>query len=103
MKKYISGKKDFSHCRALPFWGYVSSSGDFYTCSVFIGDPRFRAGNIYRDSVKDILFGKKRRDSIRFGESRLCIDAACRLNCRMARINEFLEGLDQKPNHLNFI
>lgn len=103
MEKYRDGNKSFSHCRALPFWGYISSKGDFYTCSVFINDERFRAGNIYENDMKHILFGDKRAEVLRYGEDGLIIAEECRLNCRMARINEFLEMLNNKPEHINFI
>lgn len=103
MKRYMEKEKAFGHCRSLPFWGYISSRGDFYTCSVFIGDKRFRAGNIYGSDMKAIFYGRRRRASIAYGEKKLNIKGECRLNCRMARINEFLEFLDDKPEHVNFI
>lgn len=102
-EKYMEKAKGFSHCRALPFWGYISSKGDFYTCSVFIGDDRFKAGNIYEQDMKDIIFGDKRKKSIAYGAKDLIIAKECRLNCRMARANEFLEFLDAKPAHVNFV
>ncbi|MGO9014969.1 MAG: radical SAM protein [Dissulfurispiraceae bacterium] len=101
--RYVEKNKMFGHCRALPFWGYISSKGDFYTCSVFIGDERFRTGNIYANGMAEILSGEKRQASIRYGEEVLIIEEECRLNCRMSRINEFLEFLDNKPEHINFI
>jgi len=103
IRKYMDGNKMYQHCRALPFWGYISSRGDFYTCSVFIGDERFKAGNIYESDMKQIFSGDKRRTSIDYGEKTLLIADECRLNCRMARINEFLEMLENKPEHMNFI
>lgn len=103
MKKYINKNKMFKHCHSLPFWGYISSKGDFYTCSVFLNDERFKAGNIYEDDMHSILFGEKRRRSIKYGEKNLLIKDECRLNCRMAKINEFLEFLAKKPQHINFI
>ncbi len=102
-EKYIIKSKKFEHCYALPFWGYIDSRGDFYTCSVFIGDDRFKAGNIYSDGIKDILFSDKRKLSIDFGVGNLEIANECRINCRMARVNEFLEMLSNKPEHVNFI
>lgn len=100
---YSEGTKNFNHCRALPFWGYISTKGDFYTCSVYLNDDRFRVGNICCDSMAAIFFGDKRSKSINFAEHYLQIEHECRLNCRMARINEFLELLNIEPNHINFI
>jgi len=101
--RYADGVNSFTCCRALPFWGYISAEGDFHTCSVFLNDERFKVGNIYRETMEAVFFGKKRLDSIRFGEKGLTVGHECRLNCRMARINEFLEFLETKPEHVNFI
>lgn len=103
MEKYMNREKKFNHCWALPFWGYISSKGDFYTCSVFLGNERFEIGNIYNEDMQSIMSGKRRRNSIIYGEKELDIEGECRLNCRMARINEFLEFLETKPKHINFI
>lgn len=100
---YGNGEILFNACRALPFWGYISSGGDFYTCSVFLNDDRFKVGNIYSESMESIFFGEKRRQSVEFGCRGLVVGEECRLNCRMARINEFLDFLDRKPEHINFI
>lgn len=102
-ESYISRKKDFRHCYCLPFWGYISSKADFYTCSVFLNKEEFFAGNIYKESMRDILFGKKRSDAILYGLNMLRPEDVCRTNCRMARVNEFLEFLINKPAHESFI
>lgn len=103
LKKYRDKVKLFRHCCALPFWGYISSKGDFYTCSVFIGDDRFNTGNIYDSDMERIFFGNERQRSIEYGKNELLINDECRFNCRMSRINEFLEVLENKPEHINFI
>ncbi|MCL5238001.1 MAG: radical SAM protein [Nitrospirae bacterium] len=103
LEMYKKGTKDFKHCYALPFWGYISANGDFYTCSVFIGDERFGAGNIYADDMQTVLFGQRRENSIEFGSNGLAIKDECRVNCRMARVNEFLEFLNDRPRHINFV
>lgn len=102
-ESYRAGMKAFSRCGALPFWGYISSRGDFYTCSVFLNDDRFCAGNIKDENMKDILFGERRQRSIKYGMTELHVGDICRTNCRMARINEFLEFINNRPDHLNFI
>lgn len=100
---YSDGVQRFTSCCALPFWGYLSSKGDFYTCSVFLNDDRFKVGNMYSEAMEEILFGEKRKKSIAFAEQELEIGHECRVNCRMARINEFLAFLNGKPDHVNFI
>lgn len=103
MGKYMASEMKFCHCRSLPFWGYISSRGDFYTCSVFIGDKRFKAGNIYEKEMCSIFYGAERQRSIAYAAQKMDVKKECRLNCRMARVNEFLEFLDAKPEHINFI
>lgn len=100
---YTENGKKFSHCRALPFWGYISSLGDFHTCSVFLNDDRFKVGNVYNDDMKTIFSGEQRCASVAFGSTDLEVGYECRVNCRMARINEFLEFLNDRPEHINFI
>ncbi len=101
--KYIEGEKYFHHCYALPFNGYINSRGDFYACQQYIGDERFMTGNVYEMDMQSIFFGEKREKLIRFGRDDLAVQNECRLNCRMARINEFLEVIENKPDHVNFI
>ncbi|MBF0144176.1 MAG: radical SAM protein [Magnetococcales bacterium] len=100
---YAAKGLDFHHCRALPFWGYINAQGEFYTCSVFLGDKRFLAGSIHDQEMKGLFFGPLRSASIAFGERELVIGDECRVNCRMARINEYLEELDHLPLHRNFV
>lgn len=100
---YSSGVQYFSSCCALAFWGYISSKGDFYTCSVYLDDDRFKAGNINEEAMEAIFFGDRRKASISFAEHELEIGHECRVNCRMARINEFLTFLNNRPDHINFI
>ncbi len=103
VEAYAEGIQRFTSCCALPFWGYVSAKGDFYTCSVYLNDDRFNVGNIYNETIESIVLGKKREQSIDLAEHQLEIGHECRVNCRMARINEFLAFLNNKPDHVNFI
>ena len=93
----------FEHCFALPFAGYIDATGEFYTCSIALGDTKFSAGNIHSTSITSILRGGRREESIRHGREYLSVKEHCRVNCRMARINEFLEQLTRNPAHVNFI
>jgi radical SAM protein with 4Fe4S-binding SPASM domain len=103
LRHYAEHEIRFSSCRALPFWGYISSGGDFYTCSVFLGDDRFRVGNIGNESMATIFSGTRRAESVTYGREELAVGETCRLNCRMARVNEFLDHLARPPAHVNFV
>ncbi|MBF0285672.1 MAG: radical SAM protein [Magnetococcales bacterium] len=91
------------HCYSLPFWGHINSKGRFHSCGVFLSDPRFDCGDVLKSSMQEILFGARRRESIRFGEEELSLRDECRINCRMARINEYLAVMVNPPPHVNFI
>lgn len=101
MRVYEKQEHRFEHCYALPFAGILSASGNFYACPVWT-DERFLCGNIYEESVEDIFYDARRQEVIEFGANELDV-SKCRVNCRMARINEFLEKLSHKPQHVNFI
>ena len=99
----VAEQAAYTACRALPFWAYISSNGHVYSCFTFLGDDRFYLGDIATDGMEDILFGERRKESIRVGCEALNIEGECRTNCRMARINAFLELLACPPDHVNFI
>lgn len=46
---------DISPCGGGRCFFAVSSSGDLFPCSEFIGIKKFKGGNIFRDEVRDIL------------------------------------------------
>lgn len=98
----LDGELAFSRCRAMPFFGYVSTDGALHTCNVLLNDPRFRVGVLGRDSTQELILGQARQRAIELGQS-MDLDPACRRNCRAARMNEFLEQLAQPPQHVNFI
>ncbi len=103
MASYQEQAPRFGHCHALPFWAYLASDGNVYTCSVFLGQEEFKAGNIYEQDMEGVFFGEARRRSVEYGSQGLDVCAQCRVNCRMARINEFLDVLSIRPPHVNFI
>lgn len=94
---------NFKKCCGLSFSGYITANGNFHTCNVFVNNPHFEAGNIYDQTMDDILNGNKRLASIHYGENILVPSELCRTNCRLARINEFLDTLTLPPEHINFI
>lgn len=102
-RTYLQRQIKNNHCYALPFWGYISSRGDFYSCSVHLNNERFFCGNIYDKDIEEIIFGTMRKASVEYAQKSLDIKSHCRINCRMARINEFLEQLSNPPEHINFI
>lgn len=102
MEKYNTDSRDYPHCLAVPFfWAYIMASGDVYTCSAFLGDKRFRIGNINESSFKEIWEGEERQKNWEFIKN---LDISqCRQNCRMDEVNRYLWNLKNPPEHVNFI
>ena len=98
----ISKGRTYSKCYSTPFfWAYISSVGDVYSCSVFLGDKRFLLGNIYKQSFQEIWEGEKRRENWKLMKN---FDASgCRDGCRMDACNRYLYLLKNPPEHFNFI
>jgi GTP 3',8-cyclase len=98
----INTGKTYSKCHSTPFfWGYLSSMGDVYSCSVFLGDERFLLGNIYKQSFQEIWEGDKRRKNWELMKN---FDASnCRNGCRMDACNRYLDLLKNPQQHVNFI
>lgn len=101
--KYREGLITYPRCHALPYWAYMTAAGDFYTCPIHIGNEKFKVGNINTESAEKIIFGEKREESVKYARNELDVKTVCRVNCRMARVNEFLEELNNEPVHVNFI
>lgn len=95
-------KKPYKKCLGLPFWTYLSSWGDLYACSAFLGDKRFCYGNIYKESFEKAWDGEKRKRLIRMMEKDWDIEN-CREVCRLDAINRYLWELKNPPIHVNFI
>ncbi|MCP4708536.1 MAG: radical SAM protein [Planctomycetes bacterium] len=102
MEKWDQQEHDYQGCMALPFWSYVDAGGNVWGCSVYMSDERFWYGNIYESSFADIWQGEKRRESLRWVEQELDVDQ-CRVNCRMDKVNRYLQGFKNPPPHVNFI
>jgi GTP 3',8-cyclase len=102
MKKWDNNHRDYEHCLALPFWSYIDAGGNVWGCSIYLGDDRFKYGNIYERSFKDIWESEERQNSLRWVEEKLDV-SQCRVNCRMDEINRYLWDLKSPPEHVNFI
>lgn len=99
IRKYI--KRPYRRCYGLPFWAYISSKGDIYPCSTFLGLKKYCLGNICDSSFKDIWEGERRKAVM---DKLMKMDAnKCRELCRLDEINRYLWNLKHPPEHINFI
>ena len=101
MQKWDEGRRPYTRCLALPFWSYIDAGGNVWGCSMFLGNEKFRYGNLNDRTFKQIWEGEKRRKSLKY----VCgMDAtACRVNCRMDEVNRYLWQLKNPVEHANFI
>ena len=92
----------YEKCNATPnFWAYVMASGDVYSCSAYLLDPRFRLGNISDQGFRSIWESDRRRENWQFVKDKLDIKE-CRVNCRMDKANRYLDGF-KTQQHVNFV
>ena len=97
----VGKEKEYKECLGLPFFTYIDSKGDVYTCSTFLRDDEFCYGNIYENTFEDIWRGHKRKKVLEIVHN---MDISkCRENCRLDVINEYLWGLRYPSSHINFI
>jgi len=99
---HIQDKKPYEKCLGLPFWTYLSSWGDLYACSAFLGDKRFCYGNIYKGPFGKAWNGEKRKKIMGMMD-RVWDIKNCREACRLDAINRYLWELKNPPLHVNFI
>jgi GTP 3',8-cyclase len=102
MEKWDNNHRDYEHCLALPFWSYIDAGGNVWGCSIYLGDDRFKYGNIYERTFKDIWESEERKNSLHWVAEKLDV-AQCRVNCRMDEVNRYLWELKDPPAHVNFI
>ncbi|MEW6488699.1 MAG: radical SAM/SPASM domain-containing protein [Thermodesulfobacteriota bacterium] len=94
--------RGYGSCLALPFWTYVDAGADVWACSAFLGDDRFRLGNLAETTFEGIWRGEARRRFLR--DVLPALDTtACRRGCRMDEINRYLWELTHPAPHANFI
>lgn len=108
-------ERSYSRCLAVPMaWVYICADGSVYSCSGFLGDERFRLGNINEQTFEEIWFSKKRKEQIEMMKD---FDAKqyCREGCRMKMTNKTLLRIqggellndmkisDKVPRRVNFI
>ena len=93
----------YSRCHATPFfWAYIMADGSVYGCNQYLGDDRFKYGNINFDDFQTIWTGSRRQQAMRFMlEAHSLSD--CPSYCRMDDVNDYLDSLLQPRAAFGFI
>lgn len=92
----------YEKCYGTSFAAHLTTEGDLYGCSAFLGDPRFCFGNIYRETFERIWRGVRRAKVLKMLAESWDM-AKCREVCRLDAVNRYLWELKHPPAHVNFI
>lgn len=99
-RKY--GTRTYGKCLALPFFAFVLSDGNVYTCGPYYGNASHCYGNIHEQGFGEIWASARRRQVVDYVENRLDCNG-CMPNCRPDVANRFLWEMKHPPAHVNFI
>ncbi len=100
--KLFKEDRGYVRCHSTPFfWGHVMADGNVFGCSAFLGDDRFRLGNLLETPFREIWEGERRK-ALHILMKNYDI-RECRRNCRMDEINRYLWSLRHPGPHVNFI
>ena len=92
-EEYEQEDRGYCTCRATPtLWSYIQSDGAWISCSAYWTDPRFILGNINTQTVKEIWYGNKRWEHLKFVLNELDI-TECRKTCHPDKENRYLDKL----------
>lgn len=94
--------KSYGVCYGIPFWVYISSSGDVYPCNTFLAVDKFSFGNLNRKSFLSIWKSGRRRKIMAYFRGKFNV-RNCREMCRLDEINNYLWQLKNPHPHVNFI
>lgn len=92
------GKNDsFTDCGYQFFTANIGNNGGVYPCCIQIYLPEYSYGNINKQSLKEILTGRNRRNYLQNFDVKKCFP------CWMASKNEIVEYMMlENPAHINF-
>lgn len=75
-------ERSYDHCLALPLFSVVLSDGSVYSCGPFLGNEDYKYGNIYENTVQEIMNGSKRKDILEY--ARKSLDCKKKTACLIA-------------------
>jgi len=98
------GYNDFDCCRATNFVIQINAKGNVAPCGHLLGyrADEFLMGNINKQHFSDIVFSDRYRE-IQAKVRTLDVNKECETNCLHYYMNNFLQGLENVPEHVNFV
>lgn len=94
--------KPYARCEGLPFITVVTSEGDLYPCSNFVGIKKYSLGNVCREPFHVVWNSRRKKRIFKDLLNRWDV-RACRCGCRLDEINRYLHALQHPGAHVNFI
>ncbi len=94
--------RNYKKCIGLPFISQILANGEIYPCAQFFHQKDYCFGNINESSFSEILAGSKSKQIQKKIETDQDVNQ-CMSYCRHHSTNQFLWGLYEGPEHVNFI
>jgi len=101
--KMHNKKRSYNSCYGCRFLPQIDGAGDVYPCGNWFGSKDFYMGNINQQSFKEIAFSKRYAEVQKKVSEQVNVHKQCGIGCRQNEINEYLWGLKNPPQHINFI
>lgn len=101
-KHVVAADREYDRCLSTGnLWAYLETDWNLYSCSAYVGDERFRLGNLQDQTFDEIWMSDKARSHARWvNEEMDC--SVCRKGCRQDPGNRFLWRLKHPEAHDNF-
>lgn len=98
----LSQEKPYDVCNGLSFMTYMDAQGNVFPCIVFMGEEKYRYGNIHDKSFAE-LWESDQAIALRQVFQGDFLKRNCRKTCRLDEINKYLHELRHPGDHANFI
>lgn len=93
--------KSYDKCLGIPFWAYIDSNAEVWSCISYIGVDGFSYGNLKEKSFVNIWESAHKKE---VANRITCMDITdCRELCRLDEINGYLQRIKEPFSHDNFI
>jgi radical SAM protein with 4Fe4S-binding SPASM domain len=85
----LEESRSYDRCNGFDFYALIAANGDVVPCNVFYRNEGFIFGNIFKDSIRDIWSGVRRREIIKIIENS-CFSHCGDYRCRLDIMNRYL-------------
>lgn len=101
------GKREYSHCPAVPLISEISGNGDWFPCGYFFGNKseyeHLKFGNLHNQSFKEILDSDRYWNIVKFMREKFDSENDCKGSCRLDPCNKYIDTYLNKPRGIDFI